>query len=87
MSIMSRRQLPNRKIYLRASPTISASLNRPGRNQVRDLNEDSIVPIVGAFITRNFSYLAGKVVMSIRGERKMGKPSLTNENAGFNTTE
>jgi hypothetical protein len=42
----------------RPSEARSASLNRPGRNHVTDLSEDSRVEMVETFFTRKFSYFS-----------------------------
>ena len=50
-------------MYGRASEASSASLKRPGRNQVIDLREDSNVDIVDTLFIRKASYLAFEVVI------------------------
>ena len=52
-----------KEVYGRASEASSASLKRPGRNQVIDLREDSSVDIVDTLFIRNASYLAFEVAI------------------------
>jgi hypothetical protein len=52
-----------KEVYGRASEASSASLKRPGRNQVIDLREDSNADIVDTLFIRKASYLAFEVAI------------------------
>jgi len=52
-----------KEVYGRASEASSASLKRPGRNQVMDLRVDSNVEIVDTLFIRNASYLTFEAAM------------------------
>lgn len=59
----------------RASDASSASLNLPGRNQVRDLREDSRLEMVDTLFTRKDSYFASEKDMDEREEAGRRMPS------------
>jgi hypothetical protein len=61
-----------KKLNLRASDASSASLKRPGKNQVIERRDDSNVDIVETLLMRNDSYLAFEEAITSAEERDFG---------------